>query len=188
MVHSFCMFITYSSHTDWCNTSVHSQSEWTQRYCEYTNKEWSLHQPATQCREGVNLWYTHSVHVCLSVIPLTQNSATPLYIASCNGHSDTVNTLIRNGADINLTYKVLYTTIHSYQSAIVNTVHSSLQGWRPIDIARTKGHSDIVHILEKAGKQLVLQQTLYLLLTVYYHSIDIIELQLLICFPLEIYI
>ena len=69
-------------------------------------------QPTKQCREGINLWYTHSV--CSSLIPLTQDGATPLYIASEKGHSDTVNTLIRNGANINQSTKVLYTTIHSY--------------------------------------------------------------------------
>ena len=39
--------------------------------------------------------------LCLSLIPLTQDGATPLFIASQNGHRDIVNTLIRNGADIN---------------------------------------------------------------------------------------
>ena len=58
-----------------------------------------------------------SLHI---IILLTQTGATPLYIASCNGHSDVVNTLIRNGADVNLTYKVhvvtmkLYTLINPY--------------------------------------------------------------------------
>ena len=49
--------------------------------------------------EGVDLWYTN--FVCSSLIPLTQTGATPLYISSQNGHPDTVNTLIQNGADIN---------------------------------------------------------------------------------------
>ena len=38
--------------------------------------------------------------------PLTQSGATPLYVASQNGHSDVVNILIRNGADVNLSWKV----------------------------------------------------------------------------------
>ena len=62
--------------------------------------------------------YTHSV--CSSLISLTQTSATPLLIASQEGHSDTVNTLIRNGADINqpvnvgkgLTYGTLILYVH----------------------------------------------------------------------------
>ena len=33
---------------------------------------------------------------------LTQDGSTPLYIASEKGHSDVVNILIRNGADIDL--------------------------------------------------------------------------------------
>ena len=65
-----------------------------------------------QCREGVNLWRTHSV--CSSLIPLTQTGATPLYLASQYGRSDTVNTLIRNGANVNQPQKVFYTMIHSY--------------------------------------------------------------------------
>ena len=39
--------------------------------------------------------------------PLTQDGATPLYVASNNGHSDVVNILIRNGADVNLSWEVL---------------------------------------------------------------------------------
>ena len=38
--------------------------------------------------------------------PLTQNGSTPLYIASENGHSDVVNILIGNGADVNLVEEV----------------------------------------------------------------------------------
>ena len=40
--------------------------------------------------------------------PLTQNGATPLYVASQNGHSDIVNILIRNGADVNMAANVRY--------------------------------------------------------------------------------
>ena len=40
--------------------------------------------------------------------PLTQNGATPLYVASQNGHSDVVNILIRNGADVNIAMEVRY--------------------------------------------------------------------------------
>ena len=42
----------------------------------------------------------------MPLIPATQDGETPLYIASQNGHSDVVNMLIKNGADINLTFKV----------------------------------------------------------------------------------
>ena len=44
-----------------------------------------------------------SLHV---IIPPTQDSATPLYIASEKGHRAIVNILIRNGADINLARNV----------------------------------------------------------------------------------
>ena len=56
----------------------------------------------------------------LYVLPLTQNGVSPLHIASQNGHSNTVNTLIRNEADINqplivgrgLTYGTLILYVH----------------------------------------------------------------------------
>ena len=52
-----------------------------------------------------------SLHV---IIPLTQTGETPLFVASEKGHSEVVNILIRNGADINLAcnvwrYNVPYT-------------------------------------------------------------------------------
>ena len=49
----------------------------------------------------------------LHIIPLTQDGITPLYAASLKGHSDVVNILTRNGADINLASKVCL--LHSYQ-------------------------------------------------------------------------
>ena len=55
------------------------------------------------------------IHV---IIPFTQNGATPLIIASLNGHSDIVNILIRNGADINLTWKVY----NNYYVYVVTTL------------------------------------------------------------------
>ena len=45
-------------------------------------------------------WYTH--------FPLTQNGATPLIVASQNGHSDVVNILIRNGACVTMAANVRY--------------------------------------------------------------------------------
>ena len=40
--------------------------------------------------------------------PLTQDGATPLFIASQKGHIEVVNILIRNEANINLAKKVRY--------------------------------------------------------------------------------
>ena len=56
---------------------------------------------------GRGLTYgTCTCSVCSSLIPLTQDGATPLYVASQEGQSDIVSTLIRNGADINQPRKV----------------------------------------------------------------------------------
>ena len=46
------------------------------------------------------------IHLYVFSIFLTQIGATPLYIASENGHSDVVNILIRNRADVNLARNV----------------------------------------------------------------------------------
>ena len=52
----------------------------------------------------------------------TQTGETPLWIASQEGHSDTVSTLIRNGADVNLPRNVgrggTYGTLVTYSSHI----------------------------------------------------------------------
>ena len=37
---------------------------------------------------------------------LIQSGSTPLFIASRNGHKDVVTSLLRNGADVNLRFKV----------------------------------------------------------------------------------
>ena len=46
--------------------------------------------------------------------PLTQDGATPLFMASQNGHSDVVNILIRNGADVNLSWEVCNNYVQQY--------------------------------------------------------------------------
>ena len=54
-------------------------------------------------------WFKYAIHVHListCKYPLTQGGFTPLYVASQNGHSDVVKTLIQNGADINLASEV----------------------------------------------------------------------------------
>ena len=58
----------------------------------------------------------------MTVPPLTQTGATPLYIASGKGHSDVVNILIKNGADINLARKVWRYSIVAY----THTVHACI--------------------------------------------------------------
>ena len=49
---------------------------------------------------GDGNWYMH--------FPLTQDGVTPLFNASQKGHSDVVNILIRNGADVNMVHHVRY--------------------------------------------------------------------------------
>ena len=63
---------------------------------------------------NVFLHFTLIGHYYPSLLPLTQDGATPLYAASGKGHSDIVDILIRNGADVNLAtnvwrYNVPYT-------------------------------------------------------------------------------
>ena len=53
-----------------------------------------------------NVFQLYNAVVIGYIIPLTQDGATLLYVASEKGHSDIVNILIRNGADINLTFEV----------------------------------------------------------------------------------
>ena len=48
-----------------------------------------------------------------------QNGGTPLFIASQNGHSDVVNILIRNGANINMAKKVKHYNIDMYEMLCV---------------------------------------------------------------------
>ena len=58
---------------------------------------------------GDGNWYMH--------FPLKQlqDGATPLFAASQNGHSDVVNILIRNGADVNLSLNVCtYNDVQQY--------------------------------------------------------------------------
>ena len=63
------------------------------------------------------LYKSHQLcHIFIFILSifLTQNGSTPLCLASENGHSDVVNILIRNGANVNLArnvwrYNVPYT-------------------------------------------------------------------------------
>ena len=71
----------------------------------------------TSCTLNFYIWRTLNqslLYIHLYIIPLTQTGETPLFVASQEGHSDIVNILMRNGADINLArnvwrYNVPYT-------------------------------------------------------------------------------
>ena len=73
-----------------------------------------------KCKNIVEGVGKHAAFCVFNTICLTQDGATPLWIASQEGHSDTVNTLIRNGANINqprnvgrgLTYGILILYVH----------------------------------------------------------------------------
>ena len=89
------------------------------------------------------LWY-----VCHHLF-LTQDGTTPLNSASENGHSDIVNTLIRNGADINRPHYVgRGLTYHSVCSSLSPLTQT---GMTPLYIASQNGHSDIVNTLIRNG-------------------------------------
>ena len=45
----------------------------------------------------------------------TQTGATPLYIASQKGHNSVVNSLLKNGADINLKHKMVIKPLIIYR-------------------------------------------------------------------------
>ena len=73
-------------------------------------------------------WYKHAIHVHLISTcnyPLTQGGFTPQYIASCNGHSDVVKTMIQNGADINLASEVY----GGYYHRITDRIHIRCVMW-----------------------------------------------------------
>ena len=92
-----------------------------------------------------------SSHYLFVYYPLTQDGATPLYIASEKGHDDVVNTLLKNGARINLArnvcgdalvqkciivmlYRALNNGTHSYPSRRVN-FHVGVSSFKkPIEI------------------------------------------------------
>ncbi|CAI8023892.1 Ankyrin-2, partial [Geodia barretti] len=78
---------------------------------------------------------SHLTFSCISLchtFSYTQNGATPLYVACQNGHKQTVDVLLKNGANVNLT-----TTVDPLSS--------------PLGIAAEKGHTEIVEKLISAG-------------------------------------
>jgi ankyrin repeat protein len=56
-----------------------------------------------------------------------------LWMASINGHTDVVRLLLENGADVNV-------------RPIINNI-----GWTALKVAKAKGYTEIVQLLESAG-------------------------------------
>ena len=60
---------------------------------------------------------SHLTFSCISLchsFSYTQNGFTPLYLGSQNGHKQTVEVLLKNGANVNLTITVSYTEAINY--------------------------------------------------------------------------
>ena len=105
---------------------------------------------------------------------IIQTGSTPLYIASQNGSTDVVDTLIRVGASVNqacmvwrlhynnaVTVYPVYTVHDAGTDVMIECVHTvtvymissylcfpAQDGRRPIDIARANCDSDTVRLLE----------------------------------------
>ena len=78
-----------------------------------------------------------------------QNGASPLFIASQNGHTDIVDLLLKAGADVHKTRKV-FRPVHMLLSD--NTPSYTIKdGFAPLVIAAQQGHFHTVHRLLEAG-------------------------------------
>ena len=55
---------------------------------------------------GSYVWFAHLTKYVYTSPPHIQSGSAPLRVASRNGHKDVVTTLLRNGADVNLRFKV----------------------------------------------------------------------------------
>ena len=53
------------------------------------------------------MYFLHYIYIDVCMLP-SQNGATPLYIASLNGHSQVAELLLSKGANVNLPEQVQY--------------------------------------------------------------------------------
>ena len=115
---------------------------------------------------GGGLTYGTLISLCSSLIPLTKTGATPLYIASQNGHHDTVNTLIQNGADINWPCNVERGLTYGTLNLCSLLIPLTQDGTPPLYIASQNGHSDTVTTLIRNGANVNQPNKVYTI----YHS------------------
>ena len=86
-------------------------------------------------------------------IYIIQNGASPLHIASQEGHSKVVDVLVKNGADINKPTNVGRGYIDSFCMFITNSSYKQ-NGATPLYRASQEGHSDTVATLIRKGAKI----------------------------------
>ena len=90
---------------------------------------------------------------------LLQTGASPLYTACQEGHSDVVDVLLKNGADINQANNVGKRPCYG---ALILYLFLSQDGATPLYVASQEGHRHIVNILIQNGADISLSFKVYI--------------------------